>query len=136
MLAATGAGARRDTPATYRCLPREAWPEAEPLGCMSPSGKSRGGTPEGERVPLDASRTRQMVCADCANLSAMVRRFGEIRAFRRSASFISLYPGLSETKPGSGERAGVLIPDFASLNPGYDSSDPIVMKPVTTAGFI
>jgi hypothetical protein len=28
------------------------------------------------------------------------------------------------------------IPDFAPLHPGYDSSDPIVMKPVTTAGFI
>ena len=29
---------------------REAWSEAEPLGCVSPLGKSRGGTPEGERA--------------------------------------------------------------------------------------
>jgi hypothetical protein len=28
------------------------------------------------------------------------------------------------------------FPDFAPLNPGYGSSDLIVMKPVTTAGFI
>jgi hypothetical protein len=28
------------------------------------------------------------------------------------------------------------VPDFASLHPGYGSSDPIVMKPVTTTGFI
>jgi hypothetical protein len=50
VLAATGSGARRDTPAIYGRLPREAWPEAEPLGCMSPSGKNRGGTPEGVRI--------------------------------------------------------------------------------------
>ena len=49
--------------------------------------KCRSGTPSGERVPLDASRTRQMVCADCVNLSAMVRKLGQIRACRRSASF-------------------------------------------------
>jgi len=54
VLAATGAGAWRDTPATYGCWSREAWPEAEPLGCMSPSGKNRGGTPEGVRVPKGA----------------------------------------------------------------------------------
>jgi hypothetical protein len=30
----------------------------------------------------------------------------------------------------------MMIPDFASLNPGYGSSDPTVMKPVTTTGFI
>ena len=47
VLAATGSGAWRDTPAIYGCWSREAWPEAEPLGCMSPSGKSRRGTPEG-----------------------------------------------------------------------------------------
>jgi len=29
-----------------------------------------------------------------------------------------------------------MILDFAPLNPGYDSSDSIVMKPVTTTGFV
>jgi hypothetical protein len=43
---------------------------------------------------------------------------------------------LNEVKSGSGERAGDLIPDFAPLNPGYKLSDPIVMEPVTTTGFI
>ena len=56
LLAATGSGAWRDTPATYGCLPREAWPEAEPLGCVSPSGKNRGGTPEGVRALQGARR--------------------------------------------------------------------------------
>ena len=79
MLAATGAGAGRDTPATYRCLPREAWPEAEPLGCMSPSGKNRGGTPEGVRVP----KGRALQPAKLRRLRNSV--------LRRSASFILFF---------------------------------------------
>jgi len=35
---------------------REAWSDAEPLGCASPLGKSRGGTPSSERVPSHARR--------------------------------------------------------------------------------
>jgi hypothetical protein len=38
---------RRSEARRFGCLSREAWPEAEPLGCVSPSGKSRRGTPEG-----------------------------------------------------------------------------------------
>jgi hypothetical protein len=48
-----------------RRVPREAWPEAEPLGCVSPLGKSRGGTPQGVRALQGARRTqvrRILVC--------------------------------------------------------------------------
>jgi hypothetical protein len=39
---------------------REAWPDAELEGPLQrPTGESCGRTPEGERVPLDASRTRR-----------------------------------------------------------------------------
>ena len=47
MLATSGAGAGGVKPAAFGAVSREAWPEAEPLGCESPSGKSRRGTPEG-----------------------------------------------------------------------------------------
>ena len=51
-------------PAGYPCLAwrwlRETWPGAESLGCVSPLDKSRSGTPEGVRVPLDARRTLQV----------------------------------------------------------------------------
>jgi hypothetical protein len=136
VLAATGAGAGRDTPAAYRCLPREAWPEAEPLGCMSPSGKNRGGTPEGERVPLDASRTRQTVCADCVNLSAMVRRFGNTRlsAFCFLYFFFVARVERSETRERRASRK--FDPGFRFAPSGLRFQTLIVMKPVTTTGFI
>ena len=38
---------RRSEARRFGRLSREAWPEAEPLGCVSPSGESRRGTPEG-----------------------------------------------------------------------------------------
>jgi len=38
-------------------------------------------------------------------------------------------------KSGIGVQAYRSSPDFALLNPGY-ASDPTVMKPVTTTGFI
>ena len=47
VLAASGAGTGGVKPAALGAVSREAWPEAEPLGCVSPSGKSRRGTPEG-----------------------------------------------------------------------------------------
>jgi hypothetical protein len=43
---------------------------------------------------------------------------------------------LNEVKSGSGLEIRNVVPDFAPLNPGYELSDPIVMKPVTTTGFI
>jgi hypothetical protein len=36
---------------------------------------------------------------------------------------------------GAALKFELQFPDFALLNPGY-GSDPIVMKPVTTTGFI
>jgi hypothetical protein len=59
VLAATGAGTGRSEARRFRCLSREAWPEAEPLGCVSPSGKNRGGTPEGVRAPKGARAASQ-----------------------------------------------------------------------------
>jgi hypothetical protein len=56
VLAVTGAGAGRSEARHFRRLSREAWPKAEPLGCVSPSGKSRGGTPEGVRALQGARR--------------------------------------------------------------------------------
>jgi hypothetical protein len=43
---------------------------------------------------------------------------------------------LNEVKSGKASKSAMSSPDFALLNPDYDSSDPIVMEPVTTAGFI
>ena len=40
--------------------PRETWSEAEPLGCVSPLGKSRGGTPEGVRAPAGRAPQRRL----------------------------------------------------------------------------
>ena len=45
---------RRSEARRFGCRSREAWPEAEPLGCVSPSGKSRRGTPEGVLPPQGA----------------------------------------------------------------------------------
>jgi hypothetical protein len=42
-------------------------------------------------------------------------------------------PGGAKRNPGAALKSAMLFPDFASLHPGYDSSDPIAMKPVTTA---
>ena len=82
MLAATGAGAGRDNPATFRRLPREAWPEAEPLGCMSPSGKNRGGTPEGVLPPPASSPARGK---DEGGGSAAARKAAEVTEQRLTA---------------------------------------------------
>ena len=49
---------RRDNPPLTGAALREAWSEAEPLGCVSPLGKSRGGTPKGERALTGACRAR------------------------------------------------------------------------------
>jgi hypothetical protein len=46
----TERGAGGITPPPTGAVSREAWPVAEPLGCVSPSGKNRGGTPEGVRA--------------------------------------------------------------------------------------
>jgi hypothetical protein len=43
---------------------------------------------------------------------------------------------MSEAKSGSGVEAYRSSPDFASLHPGYKASALIMMKPVTTTGFI
>src|SRR5580693_7609225 len=45
-------------------------------------------------------------------------------------------PGGAKRNPGGAVKSATSFPDFASLHPGYGSSDPIVMKPVTTTGFI
>ena len=45
-------------------------------------------------------------------------------------------PGEAKRNPGGASELEMMIPDFAPLNPGYGSSDPIVTEPVTTAGFI
>jgi hypothetical protein len=92
---------------------------------MSPSGKNRGGTPEVVRVPK--GRVPQP-----ARL-----RWLRNSILRRSASFISFFvAGWNEVKSGSGIEAFRSSPDYASLHPGYVSSDLIVMKPVTTTGFV
>jgi len=57
---------------------REAWSEAEPLGCVSPLDKSRGGTPEGERALQGARRS-----ASCGGYGTA--------SLRRSASFFFLW---------------------------------------------
>jgi len=67
-------GRRRDTPATYRRLLREAWSGLH-LGMRESQGKSRRGTPTGERA-LQGAR-----CASrCSRWD---------RVCRRSASFVS-----------------------------------------------
>ena len=86
--------------------------------------KSRGGTPSGERAPLSANRARWR---------------GSLEKYASGGvppPFISFVARVSAAKPGSGLEIRDVVPDFASLHPGYGSSDPIVMEPVTTAGFI
>jgi hypothetical protein len=63
---------RRDTPAIYRRCAREAWPDAAFLGCVSPLGESRRGTPTGERAfakvraaPKGTAVTEQRLSAFC-----------------------------------------------------------------------
>ena len=77
---------------------QEAWPGAERKG-REPPGKSRGGTPTGERVPLDARRIRLMrtgtpcVCRRSASLYFVARM--ERSVIRGSAFKLrTLDPGL------------------------------------------
>ncbi len=69
----------RQARVTPACAPasQEAWPGAERKG-REPPGESRGGTPTGERVPLDARRTRgadggSRVCRRSASLFFVAR---------------------------------------------------------------
>ena len=55
-LGQAGAGNARLANA-FAAASQEAWPGAERNG-REPASKSRGGTPTGERVPLDARRIR------------------------------------------------------------------------------
>ena len=57
-IAVNGASAGRSEARHLRRLSREAWPEAEPLGCVSPSGQNRGGTPEVVLPPPVSSPAR------------------------------------------------------------------------------
>jgi hypothetical protein len=84
--------------------------------------KCRGGTPEGERVPLDASRTRW-----CGGLE-------------KYAPFGVLLPSFLSSLRGAKRRSN---PERLVLNTGllrFARNDGlrtlIVMKPVTTTGFI
>src|SRR5580700_7538046 len=45
-------------------------------------------------------------------------------------------PGGAKRNPGKTFRISRPLPDFTSFNPGYGSSDPIVMNSVTITGFI
>ena len=95
----------------FGCLSREAWPEAEPLGCVSPSGKSRRGTPEGVRV---LNRTR------AAARKAAVVTEQRLTAFRFLFSFRSFFVARMErSEIRGGIEAYRSFPDFASLHPGY-----------------
>ena len=49
-IAGSGCAPAGEPRALRRCA-HDAWPDAEPLGCVSPLGKSRGGTPEAEAPP-------------------------------------------------------------------------------------
>jgi len=49
--------------------------------------KWRGGTPTGERVPMDARRAPSSVLPEAARMKVGVRRL-EIRVCRRSASLL------------------------------------------------
>jgi hypothetical protein len=60
---------RRETPAILGAAPREAWPEAESLGCVSPLDKSRRGTPTGERA-LQGARWPRGTAVEQQRLSA------------------------------------------------------------------
>jgi hypothetical protein len=99
------------TPPLIGAASREAWPDAEPWGCVSPFGESRGGTPEGVLPPPVPSahptlpRMRGRVgrrregkgggsaapppypLPQAAEDKVGVRRL-EIRVCRRSASFL------------------------------------------------
>jgi hypothetical protein len=43
---------------------------------------------------------------------------------------------LNEVKSGGGLEIRNVVPGFRFAYPGYELSDPILMKPGTTAGFI
>ena len=83
---------------------QEAWPGAERKG-REPPGKSRGGTPTGERVPLDARRIRG--CGQGHHASAGVPL----------PFFCS--PDGAERNPGSEFELLRSFPDCAALHPGY-----------------
>jgi hypothetical protein len=57
-IAVTGAGAGGIPPPSIGAALREAWSEAESLGCVSPLDKNRGGTPEGVRALQGARRAK------------------------------------------------------------------------------
>ena len=71
---------RRGNPPLTGAALREAWSEAEPLGCVSPLDKSRGGTPTGERALTGACRT-----ARCGGYGTA--------SYRRSASCFYFFVG-------------------------------------------
>jgi hypothetical protein len=76
-IAVTGAGAGGIPPPSIGAGLREAWSEAESLGCVSPLDKSRGGTPEVVRAPTGP-----------APQPARLRRLRN-SVLRRSASFFA-----------------------------------------------
>ena len=82
------------TPPLIGAKSREAWPEAEPWGCVSSFGESRGGTPEGvlpPPVPGGGSGGGSAAPPPCPPPRAGEDKVGvrrlEIRVCRRSASF-------------------------------------------------
>ena len=82
---------------------QEAWPGAERKG-REPPGKSRGGTPTGERVPLDARRIRLMrtgspcVCRRSASLFFVARM--ERSVIRGRSTSLNADPGLRSAPSG------------------------------------
>ena len=79
-IAATGAGVGGITPPLMGAALREAWSGAESLGCVSPLDKSRSGTPEGVRVPLDARRAPSSVLPRMrGRMKVGVRRLVKLR---------------------------------------------------------
>ena len=95
---------RRGHPPLIGAALREAWSEAESLGCVSPLDKSRGGTPEGVRAPLGAR---------CAQAQRLVNL--RLSAFCFLFFFGSFVARVSKAIPGGGIEAAPSSPDVASL---------------------